>query len=537
MNRMADSAASLRAAQARVVPARIGRYEILLPIASGGMATVYLARSIGARGFERRVALKLTHAHLSEEGEWGSITLEEARIASRIRHRNVVSILDVGDDPLGLFLVMEYVEGATLGQLFRAKTPMSKAIGARILLDALAGVHAAHELRGEDGGLLGVVHRDFTPHNILVGLDGVAQLADFGIAKAADRVGHTSTGIIKGKAAYMAPEQVMGIPVDRRADVWSAGTVAWELFAGKRLHGGGEGMATLLRVIREVPPLLRGVNPEVTPEIEAVVARALIPQIGDRTPTAAVFARDLALACAAAGRLATHDEVAEFVKETSRAKLETRRAQVQEVLRLREKMDALAEESITSQPQTGSRMEMSRELRVVSSGHRALAIGAARVEGDTDTLRATPPAGADDADAPHLEPTTEERTVLDKKARPLRRLAVGAALIALGVAALGAWSLHKPEDATAAVLTVAPASPPVAIAVAASPPATEAIASLASPAAVSPAPPSQVTRASSPTATQKRIARETKVDATASPSLSSPSGHKSSRALAPSPYE
>ncbi len=529
MKRMADSAASLRAAQARVVPARIGRYEILLPIASGGMATVYLARSIGARGFERRVALKLTHAHLSEEGEWGAITLEEARIASRIRHRNVVSILDVGEDPLGLFLVMEYVEGATLGQLFRSKTPMPKAIGARILLDALAGVHAAHELRGDDGALLGVVHRDFTPHNILVGVDGVAQLADFGIAKAADRVGHTSTGVIKGKAAYMAPEQVMGIPVDRRADVWSAGTVAWELFAGRRLHAGGEGMATLLRVIREVPPLLRSVNPEVTPEIEAVVGRALVPQVTERTASVAILAHDLARACADAGCLATHEEVAEFVRETSRAKLDTRRAQVQEVLRLREQMDALAEKSITSQPQTGiSRMEVSRELRVISPSIRRLKSG---LEDDTDTLRASPPAGTDDAEARVFDLPIDDRTMLEKVTNPVRRAALGAVVLGIGLAMLGAWSLEKSRHVTAAVLTAPQPPPPVAMAIAPAP-AADPIALAAPPPQSSLA--VQSTRALPASATLKKTAREPKSDRAASPSLS---GHKSSRALAPSPYE
>ncbi len=310
------------------------------------MAVVYLARSRGARGFEREVALKLTHAHLSDETEFASLALEEARIAARIRHRNVVSILDVGEDPLGLFMVMDYVEGATLSQLLKAKPRVPTAIGVRILLDALAGLHAAHELRGDDGGLLGVVHRDFSPQNILVGLDGIAQLTDFGIAKAADRAGHTSTGVIKGKVAYMAPEQAIGVPVDRRADIWSAGIVTWELFAGRRLYPNGEGVATLLKLLQEPPPKLRTACPEVTPEIEEVVARALSHKADDRPPTAAAYAKSLADACAKAGLAADHEAVAEFAKQAAGARLATRRAQVQEALKLRVRMDALAEQSI-----------------------------------------------------------------------------------------------------------------------------------------------------------------------------------------------
>ena len=314
------------------------------------MAVVYLARSCGARGFERQVALKLTHPHIADESEFASLALEEARIAARIRHRNVVSILDVGEDPNGLFMVMEYVEGATFSQLLKAKPRISRAIGVRIMLDALSGLHAAHELCGDDGGLLGVVHRDFSPQNILVGLDGVAQLTDFGIAKAADRAGQTSTGVIKGKVAYMAPEQAVGAAVDRRADVWSAGIVTWELFAGRRLYPNGEGVATLVRLLREPPPLLRTVCPDVTREIEEVVAGALSHGVEGRTPTALAFARALGEACAAAGYRADHEAVAEFASEAAGSRLATRRARVQEVLKLRGRMDALAEQSIEVAP-------------------------------------------------------------------------------------------------------------------------------------------------------------------------------------------
>jgi len=312
------------------VPDRVGRYEILLPIASGGMATVYLARAVGSSGFATEVALKLTHAHLRSSTEFANDLVEEGKLAARIRHRNVVSVIDVGDDPNGLYLVMEYIDGDTLAGLTRGAGAIPTPMAARILLDALAGLHAAHELRADDGTLVGVVHRDFTPQNILVGADGVARLADFGIAKAATRISHTRSGVVKGKIAYMSPEQAHGTPLDRRCDVWAAGVVAWELFAGQRLHAatGEDGMATMLRVATVRPPLLRTVAPDVPAEIEAAVAGALEMRLEDRCATAQAFSKELATACRATIGIAEVDEVSAWMAEHVGPSLTARREQV-----------------------------------------------------------------------------------------------------------------------------------------------------------------------------------------------------------------
>jgi len=310
------------------VPDRIGRYEILLPIASGGMATVYLARAVGSNGFVTEVALKLTHAHLRTSAEFANDLVEEGKLAARIRHRNVVSVIDVGDDPNGLYLVLEYIEGDTLAGLTRGDGAIPTPMAARLLLDALAGLHAAHELREDDGSLVGVVHRDFTPQNILVGADGVARLADFGIARAATRISHTRTGMVKGKIAYMAPEQAHGRPLDRRCDVWAAGVVAWELFAARRLHGHDDEMATMLKVATVPPPLLRSVAPGVPEEIEAVVAGALEMRVDDRFPTAQAFSKALAAACRATVGVAEVDDVAAWMNKHVGPKLQVRRQQV-----------------------------------------------------------------------------------------------------------------------------------------------------------------------------------------------------------------
>jgi serine/threonine-protein kinase len=327
-----------------LVPERIGRYEILLPIASGGMATVYLARARGPSGFERDVALKLTHAHLRESAEFARELVEEAKLAVRIRHANVVPVLDMGDDPFGLFLVMEYIEGDTLSGLVRrsaaAGAPLAPRVGLRILLDALAGLHFAHELKDDGGEPLGLVHRDFSPQNILVGLDGVGRLTDFGIAKAATRLGQTRTGMIKGKIAYMSPEQARGQRVDRRCDVWAGGVMAWEILAGRRLYGGAEDVGLLFRIATETPPRLRTVQPDIGPEIDEVIARALAPDPDARIGTAGELAREMARALRASHvDLAEPAEVGEQVERLVGRRLTERRARAKEVLALRAKLD------------------------------------------------------------------------------------------------------------------------------------------------------------------------------------------------------
>lgn len=223
--------------------------------------------------------------------------MDEARLAGRIHHPNVVSVLDAGEDPHGVFIVMEYVEGDSLATLQRTLDKrgqaMPLAVGLRVMDDLLLGLHAAHELVDEDGAPLYLIHRDVTPHNVLLGIDGVAKLADFGIAKAASRLGNTATGLVKGEIAYMAPEQAQGHGIDRRVDVWAAGVMAWETFTGTRLYEGQSDAATLLKIVRESPLGLRAIKPEVPAAIEAAVARALSLDMSARYPTAEAFAEAL----------------------------------------------------------------------------------------------------------------------------------------------------------------------------------------------------------------------------------------------------
>ena len=299
---------------------RGGRYEILGTIATGGMATVHLGRALGAGGFERLVAVKTMHPHLAAEEEFVAMFLDEARLAARIRHPNVVATVDVQQDDDGLFLVMEYIEGPSLSRLLRAlqkkdrRLPLD--IGLRIFLEALAGLHAAHELTGPAGEPLHLIHRDVSPHNILVGTDGITRITDFGVARAASRLASTRTGSAKGKLTYMAPEHARSERLDRRADIYSAGVVLWEMLTRERLVRGDSDMALLQQITTAERKAPHEVFAEIPPEISAVTMRAIDRDQEKRFATAAAFTEALEFACRSCGVApAPPREVAKFVKE------------------------------------------------------------------------------------------------------------------------------------------------------------------------------------------------------------------------------
>ncbi|MFI5312483.1 MAG: serine/threonine-protein kinase, partial [Gemmatimonadales bacterium] len=245
---------------------RMGRYTLHGKIASGGMATLYFGRLLGPSGFARTVAVKCLHAQFAQDPEFSAMFLDEARLASRIRSPYVVPTLDVVSEDGELAIVMEYVHGqslATLVQSFDADAtrgspavpcvPVTVAVS--VLGNMLQGLHAAHEARSEDGTPLGIVHRDVSPQNILVGTDGLAHLIDFGVAKANGRLQTTREGHLKGKLAYMSPEQLRGELVTRRSDLYAASVVLWETLVGQRLFRAGDEGATVTRVlVAEVRP-------------------------------------------------------------------------------------------------------------------------------------------------------------------------------------------------------------------------------------------------------------------------------------------
>jgi len=297
----------------------VQKYEVISEIASGGMATVYVGRTTAAAAFERIIALKVMHPHLAKETEYVEMFLDEARLAARIRHPNVVATLDVVDDEVP-FLVMELVEGPTLRHMMKAAikglTTIPTHVALRIVTDALLGLHSAHQLTGADGQPLNMVHRDVSPQNILVGVDGISRIADFGVARAEVRLATTKSGHVKGKVHYMAPEQVTGDAVDCRADIYAAGAVLWEVLAGERRLKGEGDVALMYEIVQGplVGPAER--NAEVPPMLDEVCRRALMRQPDHRYPTAAAFADAIEQAAHAAGcGVASQRAVARYVEQ------------------------------------------------------------------------------------------------------------------------------------------------------------------------------------------------------------------------------
>jgi serine/threonine protein kinase len=285
-----------------------GRYAIDRPIASGGMATVYLGKMFGGAGFSRTVAIKKLHAGLASDPKFSRMMLDEARMASRITHPNVVPILDVVTSGEGVMLVFEYVFGVSVGQLARTsagRRALPLPIAAAIVVGALRGLEAAHTATDEVGQRLGLVHRDISPQNLMVGSDGAVRVIDFGIARALGRAEVTTGNELRGKASYMAPERFRGQKSDHRIDLWAMGVVFWELVCGAKLFDSEDPIETALMVctgaIRQT-----GVD-----ALDRVLERALNRDVDDRYPTAG----DMANALEAAVPPASPAEVSAFMRK------------------------------------------------------------------------------------------------------------------------------------------------------------------------------------------------------------------------------
>ncbi len=282
-------------------PTPFGKYTLIGKLGHGGMAEVNLAVVGGKAGFRKLFVIKRLHAHLEAEAGFVDMFLDEARLAAQLNHPNCVQTVEVGEveAPPGTglasqhFLAMEYLDGQGLERLLRITGQRGDIlpihISARIIADALDGLGYAHDLRGFDGEPLGVVHRDVSPQNLFLTYNGVVKLLDFGIAKAESNVVETRTGVVKGKYAYIAPEQALAMPVDRRADLWSMGVVLWEMLTSRRLFKSVNELATLQETLQaEVHPP-SSFNPAVPPELDQIVLRALQREVGRRYATAQEF--------------------------------------------------------------------------------------------------------------------------------------------------------------------------------------------------------------------------------------------------------
>jgi eukaryotic-like serine/threonine-protein kinase len=306
----------------------LGRYQVVDKIGVGSMASVYLALMHGPGGFQKWAAIKLLHPHLAEDDQFVDMFLDEGRIAAGIQHENVAQVFDMGRDGATYWIAMEYLHGEPLREvMLRAderRLRISPELAATICADAAEGLHAAHELRGKNGQLLGLIHRDVTPHNLFLTYDGHTKLIDFGIAKAADRLASTQPGTLKGRLAYMSPEQVRGAEVDRTTDIFTLGIVLWELTTNQRLFHMDTHFDTLEKVrVCEVPPP-SSIVAGYPLGLESIVMRALAKRRQDRFQTALELSDTLRRFVVQRAASAGPKAVAQFVYQLFADRIEKR---------------------------------------------------------------------------------------------------------------------------------------------------------------------------------------------------------------------
>jgi serine/threonine-protein kinase len=294
----------------------LGRYRVVDEIGVGGMASVHLARLDGAGGFQKWVAIKRIHPHLVEDDQFVHMFLDEARIAARINHANVAQVTELGEGEGNYWIAMEYLHGEPLREVMRSieegAPAMPYEVAAKIIADAAEGLHAAHELRGKNGEPMGLVHRDVTPHNIFVTYEGHVKVVDFGIAKVAGRLSSTRAGTLKGKLAYMSPEQVRGNDIDRRTDIFALGVVLWELTTNQRLFRTDSDLETLEKVQACQVPRPSQLRRDYPPQLEQIILKALARDPSQRFQTARDLSRELQKFMVARGQLVGPEHVSDY---------------------------------------------------------------------------------------------------------------------------------------------------------------------------------------------------------------------------------
>jgi serine/threonine protein kinase len=299
----------------------LGKYKLVKLIASGGMAEVYLAKQAGAAGFEKMVCLKRILPHLARDKQFVDMFLNEARLAAQLDHPNIVSIFDLGEANGNYFIAMEFIDGPSLRAVAKRASERGEYLPipevCKIIAMAAGGLEHAHNLADAQGQTLGLVHRDISPDNILVHRNGAAKVVDFGIAKAANSSGATRTGTLKGKVAYMPPEQLRGEQLDRRVDVFALGVVLYEMLAGKRPWEGDSEVALIGRIMTEDPAPLGDTRTDAPQELLDIVAKALSKDRGARYQNCAELQSELENLLVAMGQTITPARVSDFVKAYS----------------------------------------------------------------------------------------------------------------------------------------------------------------------------------------------------------------------------
>jgi serine/threonine-protein kinase len=436
-----DEASDLEASPGTIAQ---GKYRLFAALGHGGMADVYLGVAQGPMGFNKLVVVKKLRTGLNEDDGFVQMFLDEGRLAARLNHPNVVHTYEIGQSGDTYFLAMEYLEGQPISNIAKAlqksERKVDPALWARVIAEALSGLHHAHELRDYDGRPMQVIHRDVSPQNLFLTYDGRVKLVDFGIAKAALNASHTETGVLKGKIAYMAPEQALGQTIDRRADIYAMGVVLWEVLAGRRLVT-GDAAAALNQVLNHDVPELSEVAPDVDEKLSAIAMKALSRQADDRWPTAAAMRSALEEWLRVGNHVVDESNIGALVSELFKAKRDHVQQQV------RAYMAGLSEGSLGSDA-----LSFTGSLPSIGSGSRSQARG---------------PGVADTSASGAVAPSAPQ-----PRGRSMGVIAAAAVVVAIA-GMISVWRMGSSHDAAVATAPLPPVAPAdVQVTIVASPPSS-----------------------------------------------------------------
>jgi len=422
-----------------LVGERLGKYDILALLAIGGTAEIYLARIAGEAGFEKYVVVKCLLDHLADDADFVRMFLDEARLGAQLDHSNIVQTLELGQHNGRYYMVMEHLAGMSLAQLARKTHERVPAgvIPAEIVLglaaQACSGLHYAHQRTGTDGKQLNVVHRDVSPQNLVVTFEGVLKIVDFGIAKADQRQTHTKSGTIKGKFAYMSPEQCLAEPIDRRTDVFALGTVVHELLTARRLFKRTNTYETYQAILKgNVPPPSR-YNRDVDADLDKVVLKALAYQKEDRYPSSEALGEAMLGWLHKRGKAMSATDVARYVEKVCAPEVEEHAEHMRELISGRQhtrtdllRWDQEAEDASEESLSLGGAPLGAKALAAVKSDYDDEASTRALVDGGDTRIDADPARGGQarpSSEAPTAATETAARMTRPERVRPAPAMA------------------------------------------------------------------------------------------------------------------
>jgi serine/threonine-protein kinase len=461
-------------------PTRLGRYELLARLATGGMGEIFLARLEGAAGFEKLLVLKRVLPHLADDARFRQMLIAEARLASKLTHANICQVYELGETDGQLYIVMEYLEGVTLLPLLRKKSRAQSELElgfiGGVIQQVADALHFAHELKDRDGEPLGLVHRDVTPSNIFLTQPGVVKMLDFGIAKVKDASQNTQTGAVKGKYAYMAPEQLRGGSLDRRADVFALGVCIYELLALRRLFQRKTDYLTFRAVIEQPIPDVRRYRPDIPDALVAALSRALDRDPEQRFDTVRQLASAVLDALVPFGRTWTQGEISDFVHAEFTEQIDKRGAQVAAAVQRSASPSTRAASPLPSFPDEPTEIDISDEddefpavdstVSEVPAEVRAMRPGSEKPDFSGPTGQHTPPPFGNETSVsgPSLVPlvgTATGSVVVVKQRSLLWPLLALAMVVVAGGALFLVWKQMQDQSPTTVNITTTPAPPPM----------------------------------------------------------------------------